>query len=110
MQALIVEKKAVFDDFRIAWDESIEKEFSNRMAANPKANPEITLDNICQSYMVKALETPTETAFAWLKEKHGDCAKGITIKREIGTEIFNELLRSGCIERIKGTSSYAIVQ
>lgn len=110
MQTLIEEKKSVFDDFRIPWDESIEKEFANRMAANPKANPEITLDNICQSYLARALETPTETAYAWLKEKHESAPTGRTIKHEVGKEIFDELLSAGRLKRVKGTSSYTIVR
>ena len=52
---LVREKKAIFKDFYIPWDNEIERRLETEMNANPLADPEIILDRICRPYINKKL-------------------------------------------------------
>lgn len=103
MNPLLAEKKEAFNDFRILWDEAIERKFAETMAEFPNANPETVLDNICLPYMEKAFKYPLETYAEWLRNKYGDrqvCKRHLVY--ETGTEFFEELLAEGYISHVKG--------
>ena len=111
MKTLLKEKREIFEDFHIPWNETIEWKFSDAMDSYPKADPQTVLDNIVKPYLEKAFQNPLETYVEWLKEKY--CGRPMTkrtIKSEIGEDYFKEMLRKGILEPIFKTNFYTIVE
>lgn len=65
---LIREKKKLFKDFFIPWNEEIERKFATEMKTYPSADPECVLDRIARPYIHKKLEW---TSADILKAKKG---------------------------------------
>lgn len=109
MNPLLAEKKEAFNDFRIVWDESIERRFAETMAEFPNADPETVLDNICLPYLDEAFLHPLEAYAKWLKWKFNNRkVRKRYLIQETGTEFFEELLAAGYISRIEKTNFYII--
>lgn len=102
METIIAEKMGVFYDFRIPWDEAIERKFYARMAAFPNSDPEATLDSIAKPYMEQAFDDPVQSMAQWLRQKHnGNPITKRAISMELGKENFDLLRNAGVIKNIR---------
>lgn len=55
LEIIIEEKKKIFEDFDINWDEKIKQEFCAQLKAKPNRDPQIILDQICRPYIMRKL-------------------------------------------------------
>lgn len=107
---LIAEKKKVFHDLKILWNEEIEREYARQIFAYPKANPEVILDNICRTHLEYAFEHETETYYSWLKAKYpnGNAISQKSIQTEVGEDGFSLLISAGLIKQIPDKKRYIL--
>ena len=103
MSRIINEKKQIFSDLCIPWDNRIEKEFNAEMSKRKVSDPDVLLDIICRKYIDRAMENYVGTMYDFLKEK---CKRGTnylyekTIVNTIGKENLQELLKADLVSPI----------
>ena len=96
MSRIINEKKQIFSDLCIPWDNRIEREFNAEMSKRKVSDPDALLDIICRKYIDRAMEKYVGTMYDFLKEK---CKRGKnylyekTIVNTIGKRICKNCLR-----------------
>lgn len=99
MNSVLREKRQIFSDLCIPWDDRIQREFDLEMSKRNNADPQIVADIICHDYIDRAMENYTETMHEFLK---GKCkSDGILYEREIvsliGKESLSDLLKANLI-------------
>ncbi len=105
MNILLEEKRELFNDLRIPWDNDIERQLKERIKEKPSADPAMLLDRIAHRYIEKAFENPMETYIAYLKDKHGTRPMSRrTLLNELGEEAFEELVNNGTLEPVRSYS------
>ena len=102
MNSVLIEKRQIFSDLCIPWDDRIQREFDLEMSKRNNADPQVVADIICHDYIDRAMENYTETMHKFLK---GKCkSDGILYEREIisliGKENLSELLKANLITPI----------
>ena len=91
MNSVLIEKRQIFSDLCIPWDDRIQREFDMEMSKRNNADPQVVADIICHDYIDRAMENYTETMHKFLKSK---CkSDGIRYEREIVSLIGRENMR-----------------
>lgn len=103
MNSVLREKRQIFSDLCIPWDDRIQREFDMEMSKRNNADPQVVADIICRDYIDRAMENYTETMHRFLK---GKCkSDGILYEREIvsliGKESLSDLLKENLITPIR---------
>ena len=103
MNSVLIEKRQIFSDLCIPWDDRIQREFDLEMSKRNNADPQVVADIICHDYIDRAMENYTETIHKFLK---GKCkSDGILYEREIvsliGKENLSDLLKTNLITPIR---------
>ena len=103
MNPVLREKRQIFSDLCIPWDDKIQSEFDLEMSKRNNADPQIVADMICHDYIEYAMNHYTETMHKFLKEKTK--SDGILYERElvslIGKENLSDLLKANLITPIR---------
>ena len=103
MNSVLIEKRQIFSDLCIPWDDRIQREFDLEMSKRNNADPQVVADIICHDYIDRAMENYTETMHKFLKSK---CkSDSILYEREIvsliGKENLSDLLKANLITPIR---------
>ena len=109
----IAEKKRLFRDFGIPWPTQIEVEYKVKRKEKGKEAAETYLDNLCQDYIIYALDNYPKVLHEMVKANHpkADTVYDYIIQREVGAYGFNELIKANLIEccgTFNGSKLYAI--
>ena len=103
MNPVLREKRQIFSDLCIPWDDRIQREFDLEMSKRNNADPQIVADMICHDYIEYAMNHYTETMHKFLKEKTK--SDGILYERElvslIGKESMGDLLKANLITPVR---------
>ena len=103
MNPVLREKRQIFSDLCIPWDDKIQSEFDLEMSKRNNADPQIVADMICHDYIEYAMNHYTETMHKFLKEKTK--SDGILYERElvslIGKESMGDLLKTNLITPVR---------
>ena len=103
MNSVLIEKRQIFSDLCIPWDDRIQMEFNLEMSKRNNADPQVVADIICHDYIDRAMENYVGTMYDFLKEK---CKRGTsylyekTIVNTIGKENLQELLKADLVSPI----------
>ena len=108
----IAEKKRLFRDFGIPWPTQIEVEYKVKRKEKGKEAAETYLDNLCQDYIIYALDNYPKVLYELVKANHpSDAVYDYGLKKEIGDYGLNELIKANLIEccgTFNGSKLYAI--
>ena len=112
MNSILREKRQIFSDLCIPWDDKIQREFDLEMSKRNNADPQVVADIICHDYIEYAMNHHTEAMHEFLKSKckrgeHFLYARDIT--REIGKDGLQDLINADLVSPIMVGSRKAYI-